>query len=113
MTRRMRCQRSSIVTARSSALMVQPDEAWDLDHGVVALVVVVGVQPEGVERLATPGAAVAVLAPAADPHDLPTKLQTRVEALPSPVAAVAALDQPHRHAARLPTRERLKLGRRR
>src|SRR5438552_14425583 len=105
MMRRMRCQRSSIVTARSSAFVRQAAEARHVNNSVLALVVVVGVQSEPIERPATPGAAVAVLAEAKDPHDLPTKLQTRVEALPSPVAAVAALDQPDRHTVRLPTGE--------
>src|SRR5438876_10350799 len=109
----MRCQRSSIVTARSSALMVQPDEAWDLNHGVVALVVVVGVEPEGVERLATPGAAVAILAPAADPHELPPELWARIEALSLPEPALGTLGEPRWVAVRLPARQRLKLGRRR
>src|SRR5438552_12295737 len=103
MTRRMRCQRSSIVTARSSALMVQPDEAWDLNHGVVALVVVVGVEPEGVERLTTRCAAVPVVTAAVDPHHLAPELRVRIEAVSLPEPAVRAYDEPHGHAVRLPT----------
>ena len=78
---------------------------------VLALVVVVGVQSEPIERLATPGAAVAVLAPAADPHHLAAELRARVEALPFPQPAVGAWDEPDGHAARLTTGERLKLVR--
>src|SRR2546426_9750036 len=103
MMRRMRCQRSSIVTARSSAFVDQAAEAWHMDHGALTLVVVVGVEPEGVERLPARCAAIPILAPAAYPHDLPKELRTRVEALTLPEPAVGALDQPQRHAARLPT----------
>ena len=83
--------------------MVQPDEAWDLNHGVVALVVVVGVQPEGVERLTAPGAAILILAPAADPHDLPPELRAGIEALPFPQPAVGAQGETDGHTVRLPT----------
>src|SRR5439155_22886126 len=113
MSRMIRCQRSTIVTARSSALMVQPDEAWDVDHGVVALVVVVGVQPEGVERLTAPGAAILVLAPAADPHHLAAELRARIEALSLPEPALGTLGEPRGGPVRLPARQRRKLGRRR
>src|SRR5206468_13089869 len=103
MTRRMRCQRSSIVTARSSALMVQPDEAWDLNHGVIALVVVVRIEPEPIEGLTARRAAVPVVTAAVDPHHLATELRVRIEALSLPEPAVRAYDEPHGHAVRLPT----------
>src|SRR6266851_4767395 len=113
MSRMIRCQRSSIVTARSSALVAQPTEARHVDHSILALVVVVGVEPEGVERLATPGAAVAILAPAADPHELPPELWARIEALSLPEPALGTLGGPRGDPVRLPARQRRKLGRRR
>src|SRR5205823_12985484 len=87
MMRRMRCQRSSIVTARSSAFVDQAAEAWHMDHGALTLVVVVGVEPEGVERLTTRRAAVPVVTAAVDPHHLAPELRVRIEALslPEPV----------------------------
>src|SRR2546430_804955 len=103
MMRRMRCQRSSIVTARSSAFVDQAAEARHLDHSILALVVVVGVEPEAVERLGTPGAAVPVVTAAVDPHHLAPELRVRIEALSLPEPAVRAYDEPHGHAVRLPT----------
>src|SRR6266403_639199 len=103
MTRRMRCQRSSIVTARSSAFVDQAAEARHMDHGALTLVVVVGVEPQVVERLPARCAAIPILAPAAYPHHLAPELRVRIEALSLPEPAVRAYDEPHGHAVRLPT----------
>src|SRR5947207_15946807 len=78
----------------------------------ITLIVVVGVEPQVVERLPARCAAILILAPAADPHDLPPELRARIEALSLPEPAVGALDQPDRHTVRLPTGERRQLGRR-
>src|SRR5689334_11870082 len=101
MSRRICCQRS-VMTGRSSVLVAQAAEAGDMDPGVIALIVVVGVEPEAVEGLTARRAPIPILAPAAHQHDLPVELLARIETLPLPEPAVAALDQPHRHAARLP-----------
>src|SRR2546426_8358417 len=111
MMRRMCCQRSSIVTARSSAFVDQAAEARHMDYGALTLVVVVGVEPQVVERLPARCAAIPILAPAADPDHLAAELRARIEALSLPEPALAALDQPLRHATRLPTGERLKVVR--
>ena len=82
-----------------------------MDHGVIALVVVIRIEPEPIEGLTARRAPIPILAPAAHPHDLPVELRARVETLPLPEATVGAQDQPHRHATRLPTGEPLKLVR--
>src|SRR5436309_12860457 len=101
MMRRMRCQRSSIVTARSSAFVDQDAAAWHMDHGALTLVVVVGVEPEGVERLTTRRAAVPVVTAAVDPHHLAPELRVRIEALPFPQPAVGAQGETDGHTVRL------------
>src|SRR5205823_672909 len=87
----------------SSALVAQPTEAGDVDHGVGSGIVKVRVEPEPIERLTARRAPIPILAPAAHPHDLPVELRARVEALPLPEATVAALDKPYGDPARLPT----------
>src|SRR5437016_14574694 len=113
MMRRMRCQRSSIVTARSSAFVDQAAEARHMDYGALTLVVVVGVEPQVVERLPACCAAILILAPAADPHELPPELWARIEALSLPEPALGTLGEPRGDPVRLPARQRRKLGRRR
>src|SRR5213594_2186036 len=111
MMRRMCCQRSSIVTARSSAFVDQAAEARHMDYGALTLVVVVGVEPQVVERLPARRAPIPILASAAHPHDLPLELRARVEALPFPQPAVGAEAELVRYAVGLPTGEHFKLGR--
>src|SRR5947207_12343328 len=111
MMRRMRCQRSSIVTARSSAFVDQAAEAWHMDHGALTLVVLVGVEPEPIEGLTARRAAVPLVTAAVDPHHLAPELRVRIEALSLPEPAVGAEAESVSYIVGLPTGEHFKLGR--
>src|SRR5437870_11526559 len=82
-----------------------------MDHGVIALVVVVRIEPEPMEGLTARRAPIPILAPAAHQHDLAAELRARVEARSPPEPAVGAQGETDGHAARLTTGERLKLVR--